>query len=237
MAFRTEFHRWAARLAAASCALACASANANPGGEAPEAAAAPRSATQPAPGGAAASSPAAGHTAVASVDSATAEPVATSPAHASATTAGAAPTAPSPATSAAPARQATPAAAQPPAPTASAAPSGVGKVLATLNGLVSYYGPGLAGLPTANGERFNPKEFTMAHPSLPFGTLVRVFNPKTLESVVVRVNDRGPFVRGRIADLSHAAAEKLRMISSGVSHLTLEVLGKPEPDPRTTSRR
>lgn len=105
-----------------------------------------------------------------------------------------------------------------------------GVVSAVFHGRVSYYGPNLAGNLTANGERFDPSQLTMAHPTLPFGTLVRLFNPQTAESVVVRVNDRGPYVRGRIADVSTAAARKLRMIAAGVVPLRLEVLSSPDDD-------
>ena len=72
-------------------------------------------------------------------------------------------------------------------------------------GQASLYGRGLHGRRTASGERFDRKALTAAHPSLPFGTLVRVENLITGRSVVVRINDRGPFVRGRIIDLSEAA--------------------------------
>ena len=98
------------------------------------------------------------------------------------------------------------------------------------HGRASYYGQDFAGLPTANGETFNPQALTMAHPSLPFGTLVRVTNPKNQESVVVRVNDRGPFIPGRVADLSRAAAEQLQMLRAGVARLRFEVLGGHPPE-------
>ncbi|MDQ6436212.1 septal ring lytic transglycosylase RlpA family protein [Mesorhizobium sp. LHD-90] len=68
---------------------------------------------------------------------------------------------------------------------------------------------------TASGERMNPSAMTAAHRSLPFGTKVRVTNKRTGRSVVVRINDRGPFIRGRIIDLSRGAAQKIGMISSG----------------------
>ena len=77
---------------------------------------------------------------------------------------------------------------------------------AAQSGAASWYGSGHR---TANGERFNPNGLTAAHRSLPFGTRVRVENRRTGRSVVVRINDRGPFVRGRIIDLSQAAAEAL----------------------------
>ena len=84
------------------------------------------------------------------------------------------------------------------------------------------------GRKTASGERYNKHSMTAAHRSLPFGTIVRVTNMKNRRRVSVRINDRGPFVRGRIIDLSKAAAKKLRMIDAGVVRCTVEVvkLGK-----------
>ncbi len=91
-------------------------------------------------------------------------------------------------------------------------------------GLASWYGPGFAGRRTANGEIFNPSELTAAHKSLPFGTQVRVLNLENGRSVIVRINDRGPFRPGRIIDLSRAAAERLNMVSRGVARVRLELL-------------
>jgi rare lipoprotein A len=68
---------------------------------------------------------------------------------------------------------------------------------------------------TANGERMNPAKLTAAHKTLPFGTRLRVTNPKNGKSVVVRINDRGPFIKGRVLDLSKAAAHKIGIISRG----------------------
>src|SRR3954464_9704365 len=76
-------------------------------------------------------------------------------------------------------------------------------------GNASWYGPGFHGRRTASGETFNQNALTAAHKSLPFGTRVRVVNQQTGGSVVVRINDRGPFVRGRIIDLSKASAQAL----------------------------
>ena len=86
------------------------------------------------------------------------------------------------------------------------------------------YGDGFAGRKTASGETFDPGALTMAHRSLPFGTLVRVTNLENRRSVEVVVNDRGPFVRGRIADLSEAAARRIGMVSDGVVEALLEVV-------------
>jgi rare lipoprotein A len=88
-------------------------------------------------------------------------------------------------------------------------------------GVASYYNYGKR---TANGERFNPGGFTAAHRSLPFGTKVRVTNLKTGKSVVVRINDRGPFIRGRIIDLAYGAAQAVGMHHSGIARVSLAVL-------------
>jgi rare lipoprotein A len=79
---------------------------------------------------------------------------------------------------------------------------------------------------TASGERMNPAALTAAHRSLPFGTTVRVENLSNGKSVLVRINDRGPFVRGRVIDVSRAAASKLGFIGAGVAKVRLSVLGK-----------
>lgn len=95
----------------------------------------------------------------------------------------------------------------------------------TLEGKVSYFARKFTGRKTASGERFNPNALTMAHKTLAFGTLVRVTNLLNGKSVQVRVNDRGPFVAGRVADLSHAAAHQLDLLRLGVAHARLEILG------------
>ena len=78
-------------------------------------------------------------------------------------------------------------------------------------GLASWYGPGFGGHRTASGERFNAGAFTAAHRSLPFGAQVRVTSRRTGRSIVVRINDRGPFVGGRVIDLTPAASRALGM--------------------------
>jgi rare lipoprotein A len=98
----------------------------------------------------------------------------------------------------------------------------------TERGRVSLYGVNFTGKTTASGEPFDPAALTMAHRTLPFGTRVRVTNLQNHRSVEVRVNDRGPAVRGRIADLSLAAARKLGMTDDGVIDATLEVIGSPD---------
>jgi rare lipoprotein A len=91
-------------------------------------------------------------------------------------------------------------------------------------GRIAWYGRKFAGRKTASGERFDPQAMTMAHPSLPFGTRVRVTNLANDKSVTLRVNDRGPMTPGRIADVSEAAARELGMIKAGVVEAKLEVL-------------
>jgi rare lipoprotein A len=91
-------------------------------------------------------------------------------------------------------------------------------------GLISWYGEQFHESPTASGELFDATGLTMAHPSLPFGTQVRVTNLRNGRSVVVRVNDRGPFIARRIADVSQAAARLLGMVRSGVVRARLEVV-------------
>ncbi|MDN3645083.1 septal ring lytic transglycosylase RlpA family protein [Pontixanthobacter aestiaquae] len=88
-------------------------------------------------------------------------------------------------------------------------------------GVASYYGKRFHGRRTANGERFNMNAMTAAHKTLPFGTKVRVTNPRNGKSVVVRINDRGPFIRGRTIDLSRAAAKKVGIVQRG--HGTVEL--------------
>ncbi len=95
-------------------------------------------------------------------------------------------------------------------------------------GMASWYGPGFAGRLTANGEIFDPSQLTAAHKTLPFNTLVRVVNEDNGRSVVVRINDRGPFKPGRVIDLSRAGAEAVGMVGSGVARVRLEVLTLPD---------
>jgi rare lipoprotein A len=99
-----------------------------------------------------------------------------------------------------------------------------GSVTKTFEGAASWYGPGFHGRQTANGEIYDMNSLTAAHPSLPFGTRVRVTNEATNESAVVRINDRGPYAKGRIIDLSKGAAEDIGLLSSGVARVTVEVL-------------
>lgn len=91
-------------------------------------------------------------------------------------------------------------------------------------GVASFYGRRFHGRLTANGERFDMNAMTAAHRTLPFGSRVRVTNPRNGQSVIVRINDRGPFVRGRTIDLSRAAATEIGMIRSGHARVELELL-------------
>jgi rare lipoprotein A len=94
-----------------------------------------------------------------------------------------------------------------------------------LKGLASWYGGVFNGRRTASGERFDMNALTACHPTLPFGSLVRVVNLRNKHSVVVRINDRGDLIdEGRIIDLSRAAAERLSMTKSGLAKVKLEVI-------------
>ena len=95
------------------------------------------------------------------------------------------------------------------------------KVMSKGTGLASFY---RRGVKTANGEPFDPSQLTAAHRTLPFGTKLRVTNLTTGKSVLVRVNDRGPYVAGRVVDLSYSAAESLGMIEQGVTKVHLAVV-------------
>ncbi|MFQ5671236.1 MAG: septal ring lytic transglycosylase RlpA family protein [Acidobacteriota bacterium] len=91
-------------------------------------------------------------------------------------------------------------------------------------GIASWYGRPFHGRLTASGERFNMHDLTAAHRTLPFHTRVRVTNLDNGKQVVVRINDRGPFRKGRIIDLSMAAARKIAMLGPGLARVRLEVL-------------
>ena len=91
-------------------------------------------------------------------------------------------------------------------------------------GTASWYGSKYHGRKTSSGERYNKNHMTAAHNTLPFGTKVKVTNLKNNKSVIVKINDRGPFKRGRIIDVSEAAARKIGMVNSGVATVKVEVL-------------
>lgn len=106
----------------------------------------------------------------------------------------------------------------------SALASGGGK---TQTGTASWYGTKYHGRKSSNGEVYNKNKMTAAHPSLPFGTEVKVTNLSNNQSVIVRITDRGPFKARRIIDLSEAAARKIDMIRSGTATVKMEILTKP----------
>ena len=102
-------------------------------------------------------------------------------------------------------------------------PISVGRSV-TVTGLASFYSDALQGRKTASGEHYNREAFTAAHRAFPFGTLVRIVNQRNGKSIVVRINDRGPYVDGRIIDLSWRAAHSLDMIADGVVPVLLELI-------------
>jgi rare lipoprotein A len=89
-------------------------------------------------------------------------------------------------------------------------------------GVASWYGPGFHGRRTASGERFDQNDLTAAHRKLPLGTEVRVTNLENGRSITVEINDRGPYVKGRVIDLSKAAARRLGMVEDGVAEVRIE---------------
>lgn len=103
-----------------------------------------------------------------------------------------------------------------------------------MEGLASWYGGKFQGRLTANGEIFDTNDLTAAHRTLPFDTEVLVTNTRTGHSVVVRINDRGPFVDGRVIDLSRAAASRIGIVSTGIGPVQLEILSWGEIDDDAT---
>jgi rare lipoprotein A len=101
------------------------------------------------------------------------------------------------------------------------------KPIKVWNGNASWYGPEFNGKETANGERFNSESLTAAHPNLPFGSWVRIVNPRNGKFEVVRINDRGPYQEGREIDVSYRVARKIGLVHSGVSQVRLELLQLP----------
>jgi rare lipoprotein A len=96
------------------------------------------------------------------------------------------------------------------------------------SGRASWYGRAFHGRRTASGERFNMEALTAAHRTLPLGSYVRVSVPETQKSVVVKINDRGPYVRGRVIDLSYAAAKMLGLSHAGTAKVNIEGLSRQE---------
>lgn len=97
-----------------------------------------------------------------------------------------------------------------------------------MRGIASWYGSNFQGRLTASGERFNMYAMTACHPTLPFGTQVRVTNEVNHKSVIVKITDRGLLFEGRVVDLSYAAAKKLDMAYDGLAPVTIEVVSKPQ---------
>ncbi len=92
------------------------------------------------------------------------------------------------------------------------------------SGKCSWYGSKFNGSRTASGEKFDSAQKTAAHKTLPFGTLLRVTSTETDKSVIVKVTDRGPFVKHRVLDISHAAAKEIGVVGNGVFHAKIEVV-------------
>ncbi|HKI01610.1 MAG TPA: septal ring lytic transglycosylase RlpA family protein [Thermoanaerobaculia bacterium] len=101
-------------------------------------------------------------------------------------------------------------------------------------GIASWYGPRFHGRKTASGERYNMNDLTAAHPSLPFGTKLGVRNTRTGREVLVRVNDRGPFARNRVIDLSYAAAREVGVVAAGTASVELYLVPAAGAPPRYT---
>jgi len=102
--------------------------------------------------------------------------------------------------------------------------------------MASWYGPGFNGRRTANGEIYNQEDLTAASPTLPLGTLVAVTNLNNGRSVLVRINDRGPFLKGRAIDLSHGAARALGMVGQGTAPVKIEVVRGPVEEASVANR-
>ena len=106
----------------------------------------------------------------------------------------------------------------------------------TLEGKASYYGKGFHGRKSASGKIYDMYKYTCAHKSLPFGTMLKVTNKKNGKTVTVEVTDRGPYVKGRIIDLSVAAAKDLDMMKSGVVDIEAEIIKKDEVTDKPSAR-
>ncbi|HTA80642.1 MAG TPA: septal ring lytic transglycosylase RlpA family protein [Terracidiphilus sp.] len=122
-----------------------------------------------------------------------------------------------------------PATEPPPAPVLSAIPTTIAqKPEKPTHGFASWYGGVFNGRQTANGETFDQNEMTACHPTLPFGTKVKVENTRNHKSVIVRITDRGLLYGRRVIDLSYAAAAKIGMTEVGVAPVTIQVISRPE---------
>lgn len=109
-------------------------------------------------------------------------------------------------------------------------------VRSELKGIASWYGPGFHGKPTASGEIFDTHALTAAHRTLPFDSIVEVSNLDNGKRVRVRINDRGPFIRGRVIDLSKAGAKAIDMIGPGTARVSLRVVKRPSTPPAQRAR-
>jgi rare lipoprotein A len=105
------------------------------------------------------------------------------------------------------------------------------KPIKTWVGNASWYGEDFDGRKTANGEEFDSEALTAAHPTLPFGSIVRVVNPRNHKFEVVRINDRGPYQEGREIDVSYRVARKIGLTHAGVSTVRLELMQLPQRQP------
>jgi rare lipoprotein A len=108
-----------------------------------------------------------------------------------------------------------------------APPSKPAKAIKVWSGVASWYGRDFHGKETASGEVYNMFAATAAHPSLRFGSLLRLTNPKTGHTQLVRINDRGPFIDGRELDVSYLVASRLGLVETGVARLRIELLEEP----------
>lgn len=138
------------------------------------------------------------------------------------------------------AAEAGPSPARSPGATAETAPEAAEVSAAGVGGVerggASYYADSLAGRPTASGEPYSPGELTAAHKTLPFGAMIEVARADG-RKVMVRVNDRGPFRKGRVVDVSKRAAEKLGMVREGVVEVTVRVVSLPPPKASKKKRK
>jgi rare lipoprotein A (peptidoglycan hydrolase) len=103
------------------------------------------------------------------------------------------------------------------------------KPIRVWSGIVSWYGPQFDGRATASGEPFDMFSLPAAHPTLPFGSMVRLVNVKNGRSQVVRINDRGPYVEGREIDVSFLVASRLGLLDKGIDRVRIELLAEPQP--------
>ncbi len=112
----------------------------------------------------------------------------------------------------------------------------IGKPLRTIKtwtGVASWYGPGFHGRATASGQPYDMYAATAAHPSLPFGSLVRVVNLRTGQSQLARINDRGPYLGDRELDVSYRLASRLSMLKPGLASVRIDLLERPRRSPQT----